>query len=403
MVILEYDSDNPGWERLWIAADRSRSTSTFDDPDPQISVSLSAPRSVSEGDEVRITATANRPVNGDVRITLEKYSGSASNNDYTVGDIVIRSGQRQGETTLSARMDNEEEGDETLTLEGRWSGGTTGRITLTIVEDEGTVNPEPVDSAADRAVLEALYDATGGANWNNNANWKTDRPLSEWHGVTTAADGRVAGLDLKSNNLTGQIPRELGGVTELATLNLNGNNLTGEIPRELRGLRNLTYLGVGSNNLTGEIPRELGSLTNLVTLSLQYNNLTGEIPRELGSLTNLGWLLLDRNNLASEIPRELGSLTNLRVLYLQHNNLTGEIPRELGSLTNLQSLYLNYNNLTGAIPEELRAFESNINPQQGGVNLPVGTPVPALPAAAALLLACGLWHIGRRRMAPTRL
>ena len=108
--------------------------------------------------------------------------------------------------------------------------------------------------------------------------------------------------------------------------------------------------------------------------------------------------LVDRNNLTGEIPRELGRLTNLERLYLSRNNLTGEIPRELGRLTNLASLYLLGNMLTGVIPEELRRFEGTINPQRGGVYLPVGTPVPALPFVGALLLACGLWRMGRRKM-----
>ena len=42
--------------------------------------------------------------------------------------------------------------------------------------------------------------------------------------------------------------------------------------------------------MTGEIPAELGDLTNLEGLDLASNQLTGEIPAELGSLTNLnGW------------------------------------------------------------------------------------------------------------------
>ena len=43
--------------------------------------------------------------------------------------------------------------------------------------------------------------------------------------------------------------------------------------------------------MTGEIPAELGDLTNLTELHLSGNQLTGEIPAELGSLTNLtqGW------------------------------------------------------------------------------------------------------------------
>ena len=39
-----------------------------------------------------------------------------------------------------------------------------------------------------------------------------------------------------------------------------------------------------SNRLTGEIPPELGGLSNLTELSLRDNQLTGEIPPELGGL-----------------------------------------------------------------------------------------------------------------------
>ena len=50
--------------------------------------------------------------------------------------------------------------------------------------------------------------------------------------------------------------------------------------------------------------------------------------------------------------------------------MTGSIPSSLGSLTNLTHLWLNGNQLTGSIPAALCRFESIINPQQGGVDLP---------------------------------
>ena len=37
--------------------------------------------------------------------------------------------------------------------------------------------------------MEALYDATGGASWTNNTNWKTSAPLSEWYGVVAGTSG----------------------------------------------------------------------------------------------------------------------------------------------------------------------------------------------------------------------
>ena len=61
-------------------------------------------------------------------------------------------------------------------------------------------------TATDRAALEALYDATGGANWTNSAGWKTTVPLSEWFGVSTDESGRVTVLWLNGNALTGPIP-----------------------------------------------------------------------------------------------------------------------------------------------------------------------------------------------------
>ena len=39
--------------------------------------------------------------------------------------------------------------------------------------------------------------------------------------------------------------------------------------------------------MTGEIPAELGSLTNLTVLDLGDNDLTGTMPTQLGDLINL--------------------------------------------------------------------------------------------------------------------
>ena len=94
----------------------------------------------------------------------------------------------------------------------------------------------PEDSLEDREVLVQLYNALDGENWNNNANWLTERPIREWHGVINDASGRVTGLLLESNGLAGEIPKELGSLSNLKRLELGNNYLTGEIPRELGNL-----------------------------------------------------------------------------------------------------------------------------------------------------------------------
>ena len=208
--------------------------------------------------------------------------------------------------------------------------------------------------ATDRAALEALYNATDGANWTDNTNWLSNAALSQWHGVTTdGTTGRVTDLYLTDNNLSGEIPAELGDLSSLQNLYLWQNNLSGEIPAELGDLSNLLVLFLEDNNLSGAIPAELGDLTNLQSLYLAQNGLSREIPTELGDLTNLQTLDLRDNNLSGEIPAELGDLSSLQNLFLRDNNLSGEIPAELGDLTNLLELYLRNNNLSGEIPAEL--------------------------------------------------
>ena len=57
--------------------------------------------------------------------------------------------------------------------------------------------------------------------------------------------------------------------------------------------------------MSGEIPPELGSLSNLTGLLLGGNELSGEIPPELGSLSNLRELYLNNNDLRGCVPSSL--------------------------------------------------------------------------------------------------
>ncbi len=167
----------------------------------------------------------------------------------------------------------------------------------------------------DRAALAALYNSTDGPNWRSSDNWLSDAPLGEWRGVTTGNNGRVIELDLRVNQLSGEIPPELGNLANLTGLSLNGNQLSGEIPPELGNLANLKYLVISQNQLSGEIPPELGNLANLTWLGLNNNELSGEIPPELGNHFNLEELYLNDNQLNGCVPngllRRLSSESNL--------------------------------------------------------------------------------------------
>ena len=161
-------------------------------------------------------------------------------------------------------------------------------------------------------------------------------PSGEWHGVTTDGDGRVTGLSLGFNQLSGAISTELGSLSNLETLWLHYNRLNGSIPGELGSLANLESLSLGGNQLSGAIPAELGNLSSLQSMDLGGNQLSGSIPAELGNLSNLEGLRLYSNQLSGPISVELGNLANLQVLHLGGNSaLSGAMP---GSLTGLSSL-----------------------------------------------------------------
>ena len=97
-------------------------------------------------------------------------------------------------------------------------------------------------------------------------------------------------------------------------------------------IEDTTGLSFYADGLTGEIPPEIGNLTNLTYLNISVNQLIGEIPEEIGNLTNLTYLRLNDNQLTGEIPLSIGNLTNLEELYLYNNELTGDIPEEVCDL-----------------------------------------------------------------------
>ncbi|WVZ14057.1 hypothetical protein V8G54_011623, partial [Vigna mungo] len=88
----------------------------------------------------------------------------------------------------------------------------------------------------------------------------------------------------------------------------------------------LKSIDISSNNLSGEIPKEIGYLAGLVSLNLSRNNLRGEIPCGIGSLRSLESLDLSRNHFSGKIPSSLSKVDGLGKLDLSQNSLSGRIP-----------------------------------------------------------------------------
>lgn len=274
--------------------------------------------------------------------------------------------------------------------------------------------PEPADPALrqqERAALIEFYMALGGADWLERDFWGSERPVGEWHGVETDADGRVIRLTIYDNNLSGPLsaaicrlerlhtlhlsfnkisgalPEALGECRALKNLWLKGNKLTGPLPASVAVLPELEYLDIHANELAGPLPvvwdtpmlkifrgednRISGALPEallrqpaLEQLFLHNNELTGPLPAAFSE--NLGSLLLASNQLSGPIPEGLGRLPKLTDLRLNRNQLSGSIPASLAGAPALQVLRLDHNRLNGPLPpglgEGLTVFDIAHNP-----------------------------------------
>ncbi len=202
--------------------------------------------------------------------------------------------------------------------------------------------------------LMKIYDTLNGDNWKNNDHWGGSyHSLNDWHGIRTNSKGCVTEIYLRNNNLTGEIPQEIGQLSELKKLNLALNNLTGKIPKEIGQLSELKELNLAINNIAGEIPKEIGQLANLRKLQTGTNQLTGTIPKELGMLSELIQLDFSNNKLSGPIPKEVSNMYELETFNISHNHFSGPFPTELTLISNLKTLNISNNNFSGQIPKEL--------------------------------------------------
>nr|XP_048330743.1 putative receptor-like protein kinase At3g47110 [Ziziphus jujuba var. spinosa] len=212
----------------------------------------------------------------------------------------------------------------------------------------------------------------------------------------------LATLKLDNNDLTGFVPTTIGGLQKLQGLYLIGNKLQGFIPSEICKLDSLVDLFLANNKLSGSIPECLGNLDSLRTLSLNSNGLNSTNPNALFSLVYIlkfnlssnflvGSLPLDienmqvviaidlsNNELSGNIPSTIGSLQNLVNLSLAQNRFTGQIPTSFGELISIELRDLSKNNLSREIPKSLEALLSlkhfNVSYNQLEGEIPTGGP-----------------------------
>ncbi|CAB4267369.1 unnamed protein product [Prunus armeniaca] len=155
-------------------------------------------------------------------------------------------------------------------------------------------------------------------------------------------------FSLSSNNLHGIIPPSICNPSGLVVLDLSNNSLSGMIPE---CLTRLSVLNLRRNNLTGPIPDKFNEFCGLQTLDLSRNQIQGQFPKSLVNCTQLEVVNLGNNQITDTFPCFLKNISTLRVLVLRSNKFYGHIgcPEANGSWPMLQIIDLAYNNLSGEI------------------------------------------------------
>ncbi|KAJ6824357.1 putative LRR receptor-like serine/threonine-protein kinase [Iris pallida] len=166
----------------------------------------------------------------------------------------------------------------------------------------------------------------------------------------------VVHIELKGQNLTGELPAEMTNLTQLNFIDLTRNYLNGTIPVAWASLP-LTNLSLLGNRISGTIPEELGNMITLKSLVLQDNEMEGPIPASLNNLINLERLFLSGNNFSGELP-DLGSLKNMTVFRIDGNPVSGKIPSFIGNWTQLQRLDMQGTSLEGPFPPTFQNLSS---------------------------------------------
>ncbi|KAJ9473395.1 Receptor protein kinase-like protein ZAR1 [Diplonema papillatum] len=261
-------------------------------------------------------------------------------------------------------------------------------------------------TAAEVAVLAALFNDADGADWTSGENWGIGDPCSNhWEGVTCRRS-RVIALVLSQNNLRGILP-DLTNLAYLRVLDLSGNALTGtlrlpasvervevagnllsdfpdlpvyarfvdardnrltQVPTGLWESSLLEYADFSFNaieDLAWSATAENASLpearverfgmvdsSRLRHVDFSHNQLAGELPAFTEARFLLAKIDFSSNGFNGMIPSSYGTLPALRTLHLSHNRLVGDVPTDLLHLpmAHALSLTINGNLLSGVLP-----------------------------------------------------
>ncbi|KAK6121978.1 hypothetical protein DH2020_044280 [Rehmannia glutinosa] len=132
-------------------------------------------------------------------------------------------------------------------------------------------------------------------------------------------------LDISGNSFNSEIPDNIWNAPSLKILLASSSNLIGKIPVFI-GCRNIYRIELDGNNLSGNIPLDIGHCEKLITLNLRRNYLTGIIPSEISTIPSITEVDLSHNLLTGSIPPIFSNCSTLENFNVSYNHLTGPVP-----------------------------------------------------------------------------
>ncbi|CAL4951778.1 unnamed protein product [Urochloa decumbens] len=210
-------------------------------------------------------------------------------------------------------------------------------------------------------------------------------------------------LNLRENQLYGELPRYITENCTLEMLDLSGNRIEGRLPKSLASCKMLEVLDIGNNEIGDSFPCWMSTLPKLQVLVLKYNKFFGQIEPSVatdkitcefpsvrildlasnnfsGTLTEewfstlMAMMIANTNETlvmeytgyqgelyqvatvltykGSEVPFEK-ILRTLAFLDVSNNALQGRIPENIGELVLLLVVNMSHNSFTGPIPPQL--------------------------------------------------
>ncbi|PNX79594.1 LRR receptor-like kinase resistance protein, partial [Trifolium pratense] len=195
-------------------------------------------------------------------------------------------------------------------------------------------------------------------------------------------------LEVSENRLLSKLPKSIGNLS-LQYFMADSLGINGNIPLEIGNMSNLIELSLSRNNLTGPIPSTIKRLNQLQHLNLGYNGLQGSIVHDLCEVSSLSELYLTRNKLFGVLPTCLGNMTSLREFHTGSNNLTSKIPLSFWNLEDILEVNLSSNALIGILPPEIKNLRAvtllDLSENQFSSNIP--TAISLLRTLETLSLA----------------